>query len=225
MAEQKQERLLSLRSYLITAILAIIGYALNRLPEDLYVSIGAKITYKWLLIAITIIILICLYSFVNYFILYHKYSKETPSKTKQRNSNDAEPISNPMASLFEEIPPIKDKSLFSEKPTQREIIAQIADQPAYLQDQTAKSFIGFRIHWILLLQYILPPENYHVIDVGFFDNIRGAIDTKEFPDIKIAKVNDPFEIWAEIADIHYPIIELGIHYLKRQHDQTQAQTK
>ncbi len=96
MANQKEERLLSLKSILITAIIGLIGYSLSYLPENYYERIGVTITYKWLLILIAIILLICLYSFVNYFLLFNKYRKENfntpPAITEEgKQSNKIDP--------------------------------------------------------------------------------------------------------------------------------------
>lgn len=109
---------------------------------------------------------------------------------------------------------ILDKSLFSDKPSLEEIRQRIEDQPAYSQSKFAESFIGLRIHWILSLLSVHPDEESTMVRMLFDYFVNGVVDSKEIPEIKLAKTNTPIEVWAEITWIAYPRIGLGIHMLQ-----------
>jgi hypothetical protein len=131
----------------------------------------------------------------------------------KESSKDKE-VSPSISSLFEELPAIQDKSLFSDKPTPQEIKDNINSQPPYLRKMTSDAYIGLRVHWILTLKFVFAQDDDGVIGIQFNNFIDGAIDTKEFPAIKTAMENTRFEVWAEIADIVGEWIHLGISDIK-----------
>jgi hypothetical protein len=173
------------------------------IPDHVYHSVGEPFGYKVLLILLLLSLLGTLFVYLN-----NKHSKsETPK-------SDVGMFTSSASSLFQDLPTIKDKTLFLDTPTLLEIRSKIAEQPPYTQDEFSKSYIGIRVHWILSLDFIITHDDTSVVSISFNDRVDGAIDVKEFPEVKIAKTNARFEVWAEITDIIYPKISLGIHDIK-----------
>jgi hypothetical protein len=146
-------------------------------------------------------------------ILNRKKSRESK---KTEGLVTKEPSKTKPYSIFSEFPTITDKSKFLDHPTQADIAVKINSQPPYLVDETAKAYTGLLIHWWQLsLCVVINYPDESVVSVFFDDNsIEAAIDTKEYPIIKTATRGTQFDVWAEITEIQWPKIHLGVHMIE-----------
>lgn len=196
-----QKRKAEIIKWLPMPIIALFCYLLTLIPEPFYNSVGALITYRMLLITCTILILLSLF----FYFLPRLKRKELELTDKLEKEASNEKI----------IPTITDKSLFSDSPTVEQLRQHVESQPPYMQQQISKTYIGLRVHWILELKSVFPEENSSIVEIGFLPWIHGAIDTNDFPSIKIAPIGTIFDIWAEITEMLYPRIFLGIHMIEQ----------
>ncbi|MFH0990608.1 MAG: hypothetical protein V1799_11395 [bacterium] len=170
---------------------------------------------KWQIVD-HVIVATYIFSLITFFVLldrrflYKKTLKqaETTPSTGENTDSAYPPFP------YEKIPEILDKSLFSDKPSSLEIRSDVDRHPPFQQDAIIKSYVNLRIHWILALEHILKNNDSSIVEICFLNRIDGVIDINEHPEIKIAPKNTLFEVWAEITDMRYPRIFLGIHHLK-----------